>query len=109
MISCVPGSVALAVAKEAILFLKRGATFADFSSSSASDKCKATILSASKNISFVDVAVMGSVDLNQAKTPLLCSGIGTEKIVALIQELGATIRVLPNKKAGDAASLKLLR
>lgn len=31
------------------------------------------------------------------------------KIVALMQELGATIRVLPNKKAGDAASLKLLR
>ena len=41
VISCVPGSTALSVTKEAILFLTRGATFADFSSSSSSDKQEA--------------------------------------------------------------------
>jgi 3-hydroxyisobutyrate dehydrogenase len=109
VMSCVPGSVALSVANEAIPFLKSGATFADFSSSAPCDKRTAASLATYKGISFVDVAIMGSVDLNQAKTPLLCSGDGTEKIMTLMQKLGATIRELPDKKAGDAASLKLLR
>ncbi len=109
VLSCVPGSIALSVVKEAILFLKSGALFADFSSSSSNDKYEGASFAASRGICFIDVAIMGSVDLNQAKTPLLCSGDGTEKIVTLMQKVGAEIRVLPNKKAGDAASLKLLR
>lgn len=109
VISCTPGSVALSVAKEIFNFLKNGAIFSDFSSSSPEDKREATLLAASKEISFVDVVIMGSVDLHQAKTPLLCVGDGSDKIVALMQNIGATIRVLPEAKVGDAASLKLLR
>lgn len=109
VISCTPGSVALSVAKEAIPFLKSGATFADFSSSAPSDKSEAAFLAASKGVSFVDVAIIGSIDLHQARTPLLCSGNGTEKIVTLMQKMGVMIRVLPDAKVGDAAFLKLLR
>lgn len=106
---CTPGPVSLSAAKEIIPFLKKGTVLADFSSSSPDDKQVAALIAAPKEIFFVDVVIMGSVDLNQASTPLLCSGNGTEKIVSLMQKLDATIRVLPNAKAGDAASLKLLR
>src|SRR3990167_2298903 len=109
VISCVPGSTALSVTKEAILFLTRGATFADFSSSSSSDKQEAANIASSKNISFSDVVIMGGVDLSGAKTPLLCAGDGSEKIVTVMKKIDAPIRLLENAKAGDAASLKLLR
>jgi 3-hydroxyisobutyrate dehydrogenase len=53
--------------------------------------------------------IMGGVNLTGMNTPLLCAGEKTEKIVALIEKLGAPIRVLSAARAGDAASLKLLR
>src|SRR3989338_3633807 len=61
VISCVPGSMSLSVVKEAIPFLMQGATFADFSSSSSHDKREAAKIAESKNISFVDVVIMGGV------------------------------------------------
>lgn len=109
VISCTPGSTSLSVARETIPFLKRGAIFADFSTSSPQDKREGAALATTRNIYFVDVAIMGSIDLNQEKTSLLCSGDGAETIAKLMQELGASARVLPGKKAGDAISLKLLR
>lgn len=104
-----PGSVALNVAKEVIPFLKKETVLADFSSSSPDNKREAALIAASQQIFFADVVIMGSVELNRAHTPLLCSGTGTEKIVGLMQKLGAKVRTLPNAAAGDAASLKLLR
>jgi 3-hydroxyisobutyrate dehydrogenase len=109
LISCTPGSAALSVAKEVIPFLKNGSTFADFSSSAPGDKNEAALLAAKKDVSFIDIAIMGSIHLHQARTPLVCAGNGAEKIVTLMQEMGAEIRVLPNSKVGDAAFLKLLR
>lgn len=109
VISCVPGAISLTVAKEAFPFLKQGTTFADFSSSSSTDKYAASCLSESKKIIFIDVVIMGGVSLMREKTPLLCAGENSETIVKLMQSLGASVRVLPNAKPGDAASLKLLR
>lgn len=109
VISCVPGSQSLSVANEAIPFLKNGATFADFSSSSANNKRKAAELAESKKIFFVDVVITGGVSLTKERTALLCAGNGSEKIVPLMEKLKAPIRVLPDAKSGDAASLKLLR
>ncbi|HSW69450.1 MAG TPA: NAD(P)-binding domain-containing protein [Gammaproteobacteria bacterium] len=109
VICCTPGSAALSVAKEVVLFLKKGALFADFSTTSPENKIKAASLARSKEISFVDVAIMGSVNLHQASTPLLFAGNETEKIVTVMQKIGATIRVLENGKVGDAAFIKLLR
>lgn len=108
-ICCTPGSAALEVAKETISFLKKGKLFADFSTSSPDNKIESAALSASKEIFFVDVAIMGSMDLHKAHTPLICSGNGTEKIVTLMQKIGTPIRILPDSKVGDAAFLKLLR
>ena len=109
VISCIPGSASLSVANDAIPFLKNGATFADFSSSSSSDKRKAAEIAESNHVSFIDVVIMGGVDLMGAKTPLLCAGNGSEKIAPVMQKIGAPLRVLGNAKVGDAASLKLLR
>jgi 3-hydroxyisobutyrate dehydrogenase len=109
VISCTPGVVALDVASEAIAFLKKGAVYADFSTSSPEQKQQAALLAESKEIYFADVVIMGGVNLTGMNTPLLCAGEKTEKIVALMEKLGAPIRVLSAARAGDAASLKLLR
>ncbi len=109
VICCTPGSVARTVAKETIPFLKKGKLFADFSTCAPDNKIEAASLAISKEIFFIDVAIMGSIDLHQARTPLLCSGNGTEKIIAFMQKIGAPIRALPNSKVGDATFLKLLR
>ncbi|MDP1574670.1 MAG: NAD(P)-binding domain-containing protein [Coxiellaceae bacterium] len=109
VISCVPGSASLSAAKEAILFLNPGSIFSDFSSSSSNDKREAASIAALKNINYLDVVIMGGVDLTGSKTPLLCAGTGSEKIITIMHKLSAPIRVLENAKAGDAASLKLLR
>ena len=108
-ISCTPGSTAFSVVSEAVQFLKSNSLFADFSSSSANDKRKSAELAQLKKILFADVVIMGGVDLTKEKTPLLCAGTGSEKIAELMKKLNAPIRILPNAKAGDAASLKLLR
>ncbi|WP_438811351.1 hypothetical protein, partial [Salmonella enterica] len=42
------------------------------------------------------------------KTPLLCAGIGAEDIRALLASVGAPIKAVGDR-AGDAATLKLLR
>lgn len=109
VISCVPGAVSLTVAKEVLPFLKQGTIFADFSSSSSADKYAASYLAELKKIIFIDIVIMGGVDLMREKTPLLCAGEPSETIVKLMKSLGAPIRVLPHAKPGDAASLKLLR
>ncbi len=109
VIACTPGAVALNVVQEAIPFMKKNALYADFSSSASADKRKAATFAELKKIYFVDVVIMGSVDLTGVRTPLLCAGNGTEKIVALMQMLNAPVRVLSDAVAGDAASLKLLR
>ena len=109
VISCVPGSTSLSVAKEVIPFLTKNATFTDFSSSSSSGKREAASLAESNHINFIDIVIMGGVDLTGAKTPLLCAGNDTDKIVSIMKKICAPIRILENAKAGDAASLKLLR
>src|SRR3990167_5618785 len=81
VISCVPGSTSLSVAKDVISFLTHRSTFADFSSSSSNDKRKAASIAESNHINFIDVVIMGGVDLTGSKTPLLCAGDNTDKIV----------------------------
>ena len=109
VISCTPGNVALSVTKEAIPFMQKGALFADFSSASPADKRQGALLANANEVFFVDVVIMGAIDLAGARTPLLCAGKRTDKIVDLMKALGAPIHVLQNAEVGAAASLKLLR
>ena len=109
VISCTSGVVALDVASAAIPFLKNGTVYADFSTAAPRDKQQGALLAESKGIFFDDVVIMGGINLMGVKTPLLCAGDNTEKIVTVMEQLGAPIRVLSGAKAGDAASLKLFR
>lgn len=109
VISCVPGSQSQSVAKETIPFLKKQATFADFSSASSQDKKNASEIATAHHVYYADVVIMGGVDLTQEKTPLLCASLNPEIIIEVMKKLNTPIRLLANAKPGDAASLKLLR
>lgn len=58
---------------------------------------------------FVDGAIMGSVDLHGARTPILLAGPGAQDAAAAMNALGFVARALPASQAGDAVALKLLR
>jgi len=109
VISCVPGSQSLPVAKEIIPFLKKSSLFSDFSSASPQDKKLAAKVGRNHYVDYADVVIMGGVDLTKEKTPLLCASTHPEKIIEIMKKFGTPMRILPSAKPGDAASLKLLR
>lgn len=109
VMGCTPGAVALDVVNEVIIFMKENTLYADFSSSSPDSKRQAAKLASTKRIEFVDVVIMGSIDLNGVRTPLVCAGEGAEKVASLFELLDVPIKILTDAAAGDAASLKLLR
>ena len=59
-------------------------------------------------VRFADVAVVGSVPDNGARTPLVVSGDGAQAVAAEFRALGADVEVLEGG-AGAAAQRKLLR
>jgi 3-hydroxyisobutyrate dehydrogenase len=70
VISCTPGMVALDVASEAITFLKKGAVYADFSTSSPEQKQQAALLAESKEIYFAD-CYHGRRQFNRDEYPII--------------------------------------
>ena len=82
--------------------------YADFASASAGLKAELATLAASRQIRFVDVALMAMVPGNGISTPAMCSGSGHPNLVELLQPLGMPITAVSDQ-AGDAAQRKLLR
>ncbi|MCQ2003223.1 NAD(P)-dependent oxidoreductase [Rhizobium sp. NRK18] len=59
--------------------------------------------------SFVDGAIMGSVDLAGAHAPIILSGPASQKAASDLAALGFDAKSLQGSQAGDACGLKLLR
>jgi 3-hydroxyisobutyrate dehydrogenase-like beta-hydroxyacid dehydrogenase len=57
---------------------------------------------------FADVALLGPVPARGLKTPALASGEGAQAFAAALEPLGMPVDVV-SERAGDAATLKLLR
>ncbi|KXV04205.1 6-phosphogluconate dehydrogenase [Caballeronia megalochromosomata] len=108
--SCVVGTKSHEVAQSCFKYMKPGALFADFTTASPETKRQGEALASSQKFAYADVAIMGAIALLGARTPLLCSGDGATSFSAILAEAaGVAPRVLPDSRAGDAMSLKILR
>ncbi|MEI2416427.1 NAD(P)-binding domain-containing protein [Orrella sp. JC864] len=108
VISAVFGTVALATFEQALPFLRPGTLYADFTTASPQDMAAAAESAARHDVPFADVAITGAISLGQGATPLLCAGSGAPAAHALMAAAGAPIQTV-GSRAGDAATLKLLR
>lgn len=108
VISAVFGGVALDVAQRALPRMTPGAIYADFTTANPAHMVSAAAHAASHDVRLVDVAITGGISMTRHKTPLLCAGIGAEDIRVLLASIGAPIKAVGDR-AGDAATLKLLR
>ena len=109
VLSCVTGTVALAVVKELAPLMQRGASIADFTTASPEVKRSAAEAASAYGLGYVDTAIMGGISLNLVRTPLLASGSGAMALKQLIEQAGGRMAVIQNGVAGDAISLKILR
>src|SRR5690606_7927784 len=64
---------------------------------------------AKDGVGLVDGAIMGSITLSGARTPLLLAGAGADKAAEWLAAHGFRCTTLANAQVGDASALKLLR
>lgn len=102
--SAVAASVARDVAKRAGAF-----TYVDLSSSPMTLMRDCDAILAGTEVAFVDGAIMGSVDLSGAGSPIILSGAGAKSVSAALNRLGFNTRAMANSLPGEAGGLKLLR
>jgi len=108
VISAVYGGVAQDTAAHVMPWLRQGAVYADFTTASP-DAMRATRDAArAHGVHFVDVAIMGTMRLTGAQTPLVCAGADCQVLLSVLSAAEVPIRNI-SARPGDAASLKLLR
>lgn len=109
VVSAVFGQSALSVARSAFPHVAHGATYADLTTASPSDKIEAAHGAACVGVSYADVAIMGAISLGRATTPLLLAGPGADATAAVFADFGAKIRIVPAGVPGQAIAIKFLR
>jgi 3-hydroxyisobutyrate dehydrogenase-like beta-hydroxyacid dehydrogenase len=102
------GSTAAAAAESALPGLRPGAIYADLNTASPRLKRDLATLVTGADVEFADVALLGPVPARGLGTPALASGTGAQTFADTFVPLGMTVDVVSDR-AGDAATLKLLR
>jgi 3-hydroxyisobutyrate dehydrogenase len=105
---CTTGKESKTISIQCAEHLAEGSLIADFTTADPAHKREAAAKAHEKSVQFADVAIMGGITLTFARTPLLVSGSGADRLAALLAPLEGTVRVIRGE-AGDAISLKLLR
>ncbi|NIL80392.1 NAD(P)-binding domain-containing protein [Rhodococcoides kroppenstedtii] len=109
VLSLTSSSVSERAAAAAAPHLRSGATYADMNSASAAVKTAvARAVDTAGGVLFADVAVVGSVPANGARTALVISGSGSTVAAAHFESLGAPVDDIGGAP-GDASRRKLLR
>lgn len=108
VITLVGARAARAVTEQVLAALEHAPLLADFNTGSPSLKRELGTLAAAQGVPFVDVAVLAPVPRAGARTPLMASGHGAERFVALFAPVGADVESIGGE-AGDAAARKLIR
>ncbi|MBJ3774875.1 NAD(P)-dependent oxidoreductase [Acuticoccus mangrovi] len=108
VLAAVPSSVSVAVA-EAYAALPGDFVYVDLSSSAEGAMREAAARFAGRKARFADAAIMGSVNLHGAGTPLIIAGEGSDEAADHLEAFGFEVTRLTGGKAGDASALKLLR
>lgn len=101
-------AAALAAAASALPALGEGAIYADLNTAAPDLKREVGALVAGAGARFADVALIGSVPATGLRTQALASGPGAHAFADAFGPLGMPVEVV-SERAGDAASLKLLR
>ena len=109
LLSCVPGSQALAVVEQCLLFMPANAGLADLSTASPDAKRRAATLAVRRSVRYVDTAIMSAISLSGVRTPLLAAGDGAAELRFLLEGVGANVQLIEGGRPGDAISLKFLR
>jgi len=99
-------AAAPAVAAECLPVLAKGSCYADFTSSSP--HVMQELGQVPSEAEFADVAILGPVPTQGAKTPLMVSGPGSSAVAALLAPLGAAVEIADGEP-GAAMAHKLLR
>ncbi len=108
VVSCVTGSVALAVAREAAPFLTAGQLFVDVNTASPETMTEVAAVVADSGAAMVDVAMMGAVPAFLHRVPSLASGDGAVRFKATMEPFGMDITVV-GELAGQASAIKMFR
>ncbi|NJC23697.1 3-hydroxyisobutyrate dehydrogenase-like beta-hydroxyacid dehydrogenase [Arthrobacter pigmenti] len=101
-------AVARKVAETCAPHLKRGAIYADMTSSAPAEMESLATHVEQTGAHFADVAILGPVTVAGAATPLLVSGSGATSAANTLRQLGAKVNTL-DAPAGAAMAHKLLR
>jgi len=99
-------AAARSVAAECLPVLPAGSTYADFTSSSPS--VMSELGQSAGHALFADVAILGPIPTQGAKTPLMVSGPGSQTVAGLLAPLGADVEIADGEP-GAAMAHKLLR
>lgn len=108
VLSCVPGSAAVAVAKQAAGALAPDALYIDLATTSPEDKERGSRAILAGGGRYVDAAVLGAVAASGGAVPIVAAGAGAEAFAEFARPRGLTVRVI-DAPAGAAVRVKLLR
>ncbi len=108
VIAAVPGVALVDVASRCAPILGERTIYVDVTSGAPDHKKAAAAAVSESGATYVDAAVMGTVQQYGLQMPIFASGTGAAQWEALFSGFGARITVLPGP-AGDAARLKLVR
>jgi 3-hydroxyisobutyrate dehydrogenase len=109
VISAVTGDVAAQMARKVGALLPPGACYLDLTTGPPGPLAAAAVELSQRGISVVDGAIMGSVGLTGARTPLLLAGPRAWDMAGWLARHGCRCSVLEDAAVGDASTLKLLR
>lgn len=108
VISCVTGSMAVTVAREAAPFLKSGQLYVDVNTTSPAVKELAAAIVEKSGAEYADAAMMGGIPTWLHRVPIFSSGKGAERFKTTMEPFGMRINVL-SKKPGQATAIKMFR
>lgn len=108
IIVAVPANKSLELSEKIAPFLSENKIYVDVSAAAPTIKEKINELVSTRNILFVDVAMMGPLPVYKHKVPMLVSGNGAENFINYMKPFHMKIKnVSPNP--GDATTVKLIR
>lgn len=109
VVSCVFGTVSLAVAEQALAGMQKNTLFVDMTTADPAQIRIAAAHAEQLGVAYVDVAILGAIALTHEKTNLLGAGVGLDQAITLFASAGAPLKPVEDGAAGDAAALKILR
>lgn len=108
VLALTPGQDAAKALADVLEDVDDGVVYADLSTSSPSLKQRLAEMAATRDIPFVDVALMAPIPGRGLSVPALASGTGAERFAEIMNARGGNVEVVGDR-AGEAATRKLLR